>query len=92
MNANVGFYRSVIEEFGERPIVWRLVRECGDLWLAVSMFWRGSSSRKDVITVLAELHITLELVACIFGRDDFEVEIERKLQELREHISKRGAV
>lgn len=84
-------YNSVINAFGIDAQKWMLIEECGELLNAIAKLKRGRSSKDDVITELADVHIMVEQMAFFFGWNEFVDEKERKLKRLQERLSsKRG--
>lgn len=49
---------------------------------------RGRISREDVITELADVTIMLEQIAQFVGYEDYEKELERKLNRVVERLKK----
>ena len=92
MIADVDFYRTVVETYGAPAQVWMLVEECGELLNALAKYRRGRGTKEEIITELADVHIMVEQIACLFGWDAFEVEKERKLQRLHGRLAKHGAI
>lgn len=92
MKADVDFYHTVIETYGAPAQVWMLVEECGELLNALAKYRRGRGTKEDIITELADVHIMVEQIACLFGWDDFENEKERKLQRLHDRLAKHRSV
>ena len=85
-------YNRVINTYGIDAQKMMLIEECGELLNAVAKLKRGRSTKEDIITELADVHIMVEQMAFFFGWDEFKAEKERKLQRLQERLSKKGGV
>lgn len=62
--------------------------ECAELINALCKYKRGRVTDSDVITEIADVMIMCEQMAYYFGQDLVEAEKERKLQRLKEKLSK----
>lgn len=82
-------YFKAIDQYGIASQEWMLVEECGELLNAFAKLRRGRSSKEDIITELADVHIMVEQMACFFGIEEFKLEKELKLARLEERLNKR---
>lgn len=82
----INLYNQVINTYGIEAQVWMLIEECGELLNAFAKFRRGRSTKEDIITELADVHIMVEQMAFYFGLNEFTVEKERKLKRLRKRL------
>lgn len=62
--------------------------ECSELINALCKYRRGRVSDSDVITEVADVMIMCEQMAFYFGKERVRAEKERKLQRLKEKLSK----
>lgn len=83
-------YNSVINAYGIDAQKWMLIEECGELFNAIAKLKRGRSTKEDIITELADVHIMVEQMAFFFGWDEFLAEKDYKLMRLEERISRKG--
>lgn len=83
-------YNKALNQYGIKAQEWVLIEECGELLNALAKLKRGRSTKEDIITELADVHIMVEQMALFFGLEEFQAEKERKLQRLQERLNKRG--
>lgn len=81
-------YQRALSSYGIVTQKWVLVEECAELLNAIAKLKRGRSTKEEIITELADVHIMVEQMAFFFGWDEFEDEKERKLQRLWERLNK----
>lgn len=62
--------------------------ECAELINALCKYKRKRVPDDDVITEIADVMIMCEQMACYFGKGLVEAEKDRKLQRLKEKLSK----
>lgn len=85
-NAALRLYSYVINKYGIEAQKMMLIEECGELLNAVAKLNRGRSTKTDIITELADVHIMVEQMACYFGWEEFKAEKGRKLERLLSRI------
>lgn len=88
--AVLSLYNRTINTYGIDAQKWMLVEECGELLNAISKLKRGRSTKEEIITELADVHIMVEQMAFFFGWDEFKAEKDRKLERLQERLSQKG--
>lgn len=88
--SKLDLYHNAINAYGIDAQKWMLIEECGELLNAIAKLKRGRSSKEDIITELADVHIMVEQMAFFFGWTDFLYEKERKLNRLEERLNKKG--
>lgn len=82
-------YQRALSLYGIVAQKWVFVEECGELLNAIAKLKRGRSTREEIITELADVHIMVEQMAFFFGWVEFEDEKERRLQRLWERLKKK---
>lgn len=82
-------YQRALSSYGIVAQKWVLVEECAELLNAIAKLKRGRSTKEEIITELADVHIMVEQMAFFFGWDEFEDEKESKLQRLWERLNKK---
>lgn len=85
-------YNRVINTYGIEAQKWMLVEECGELLNAIAKLKRGRSTKEEIITELADVHIMVEQMAYFFGWDEFKAEKDRKLERLQERLNRKGGL
>ena len=63
-----------------------LVEEMGELLTAMARAPRGRATKEDIITELADVSIMIKQMALVYGRDEFEQEVKRKIERLQEKL------
>lgn len=81
-------YNKALNKYGIKAQEWVLIEECGELLNALAKLKRGRSTKEDIITELADVHIMVEQMALFFGLEEFQTEKERKLARLNERLKK----
>lgn len=81
-------YRKAITCYGFPAQAAMAVEECSELTNAICKFRRGRVSDDDIITEIADVMIMCEQLASYFGKEKIELEKERKLERLKERLSK----
>lgn len=76
-------YADAISHYGIDNQKNMLVEECGELLNAMAKHKRDRATTRDVITELADVSIMVEQMALFFGREQFDVEKERKIERLK---------
>lgn len=64
------------------------IEECSELTNAICKFRRGRVGEDDIITEIADVMIMCEQLSNYFGKEKVELEKERKLERLKERLSK----
>lgn len=82
-------YNKALNQYGIKAQEWVLIEECGELLNAIAKLKRSRSTKEDIITELADVHIMVEQMAHFYGWEDFLVEKEYKLTRLKERLNKR---
>ena len=83
----LSLYDRTINTYGIDAQMWMLVEECGELLNAISKLKRGRSTREEIITELADVHIMVEQMSFYFGWDEIKAEKKRKLERLQERLN-----
>ena len=65
-----------------------VVEECSELIDAICKFRRGRVGNNEIITEIADVMIMCEQLSYYFGKEKVELEKERKLERLKERLSK----
>ena len=65
-----------------------VVEECSELTNAICKFRRSRVNEDDIITEIADVMIMCEQLSNYFGKEKVELEKERKLERLKERLSK----
>lgn len=81
-------YNRTINRYGINAQEWVLIEECGELLNAIAKLKRSRSTKNEIITELADVHIMVEQMAFFFGWDEFKAEKDRKLNRLQERLNK----
>lgn len=81
-------YNKALNQYGIKAQEWVLIEECGELLNALAKLKRGRSTKEDIITELADVHIMVEQMAHIYGWEEFLAEKEYKLTRLKERLNK----
>ena len=77
-------YDKAIETWGIQAQTDMAFEECGELIAALAKDKRGSVSKEELLTELADVTIMCEQLATILGFEDYEKEMDRKLVRLRD--------
>lgn len=85
-NHKLPIYNSALNQFGINAQQWMLVEETGELLNAMAKCIRGRSTKADIITELADVHIMVEQMALFYGWDEFMKEKKLKLDRLEQRI------
>jgi NTP pyrophosphatase (non-canonical NTP hydrolase) len=88
--ALLSLYNRAINSYGIDSQKWMVVEECGELLNALAKLKRGRSTKEEIITELADVHIMVEQMAYFFGWYEFITEKRRKLQRLLKRLSQEG--
>lgn len=81
-------YNNALNQYGIKAQEWVLIEECGELLNALAKLKRGRSTKEDIITELADVHIMVEQMAHFYGWEEFLAEKEYKLTRLKERLNK----
>lgn len=87
-NNKLEIYNSALNQFGITAQQWMIVEEIGELLNAIAKQKRGRSTKEDIITELADVHIMVEQMALFYGWEDFVKEKELKLKRLENRLRK----
>lgn len=79
-------YIKALMEYGLENQKWVLIEECGELLNVLAKLKRVRSTKKEIITELADVHIMVEQIAYFYGWEDFLKEKEDKLTRLKERL------
>lgn len=79
---------TALNKYGIENQKWMLIEECGELLNAIAKLKRGRSTKEEIITELADVHIMVEQMAFFFGWNEFKAEKKRKLIRLNERLNK----
>lgn len=82
-------YNKALKQYGIKAQEWVLIEECGELLNAIAKLKRGHSTKEDIITELADVHIMVEQMAHFYGWEEFKAEKIYKLTRLKERLNKR---
>lgn len=88
--AVLSLYDRALSSYGIDAQKWMLVEECGELLNAIAKLKRGRSTKEEIVTELADVHIMVEQMAFFFGWDEFKAEKERKLERLKSRLENTG--
>ena len=80
--------KEALDKWGSDAQIEMVFEELGELETAIARHKRGRASSKDVITELADVTIMCQQMALLFGYDDYEKEIENKLERLERRLNK----
>ena len=83
----MSLFKAALDKWGVHPQVRMVFEECSELINALSKAYRGRSTKEDVITELADVSILCEQMALVFGYEDFEKEVEKKLEKLKNKLN-----
>lgn len=81
-------YRKAMNIYGFSSQVTMAVEECSELIDAICKFMRDRVGDDDIITEIADVMIMCEQLSYYFGKEKVELEKERKLERLKERLSK----
>lgn len=79
-------YENTLQKFGVENQLWMVVEEVGELLNAVGKMRRDRVTREDVITELADVTIMCEQIAQYVGWEDYEKELDYKLNRLNQRL------
>lgn len=79
-------FKKALRIYGVEAQKRMLVEEMGELLTAMARIPRGRATKKDVITELADVSIMIQQMALVYGRDEFEKEVKRKIKKLQEKL------
>ena len=77
-----------IKDFGIHSQFGMAAEECGELITVLNQYARGRKSKQDVITEIADVTIMMRQMAIIFGEQNVNNEIYRKIERLQQRIEK----
>lgn len=79
--------RSAVEWFGKDSQERQATEEMGELIAALNHIKRGKCTKDDVQSEIADVLIMCNQLAEIYGRQDVEYHIEKKLQRLQQRCT-----
>ena len=82
----IKIYVRAIMSYGIQAQKLMVVEECSELLSALAKETRQRSSKKDIITELADVSIMIEQMAVNYGWRDFCKEKTRKLKRLKKRL------
>lgn len=82
----LSLFKRAIEQWGVHPQVRMVFEECSELMNALAKTYRCRATKEDVITELADVAILVEQMAVVFGYEEYEKEIERKLEKFKQKL------
>lgn len=81
-------YNEVLNKYGLSAQLFMVMEECGELLNVLAKAKRNRAGRDEIITELADVSIMVEQMAFFYGENEYLVEKERKLQRLKERLSR----
>ncbi|HEY5673606.1 MAG TPA: antitoxin [Malonomonas sp.] len=75
-------YQATLEKWGEDAQYDQAVEECAELITALKHFRRGKIEKQSVIDELADVTLMLGQLTWMFGADEVEAAIKKKLAKL----------
>lgn len=87
-NNKLEIYFNALSQFGISSQQWMLVEEIGELLNEIAKLKRNRSTKENIFTELADVHIMVEQMAVFFGWEEFVKEKERKLKRLESRLQK----
>lgn len=82
----IELYKKAFSKWGVDAQTNMVYEECGELMSALARLGRGRSTKEDVLTELADVHIMIEQIATFLDYESFEKEKDRKLERLKERL------
>lgn len=82
--------REAVNTFGIVPQVDMMQEEMNELGVEIGHWKRGRTTDDKVITEIADVLIMAQQMAYIFGEEEVEAEIERKIQRLANRIEEKN--
>ena len=81
-------YERTLQQWGVENQLWMVVEECGELLNAIGKMRRERVTREEVITELADVTIMCEQIAQYIGYEEYDKELDRKLNRIVERLEK----
>jgi len=81
----IELYKKTLEKWGTSGQYDQMVEECAELIAAIKHFQRGKIDKQDVIDELADVTLMLGQLTWMFGEEQVNKTVEKKLQKL-EHL------
>ncbi len=78
----IDLYKQTVEKWGESAQYDQLIEECAELIAAIKHFKRGKIERQEVIDEIADVTLMLGQISWMFGTDQVEQTIEKKIVKL----------
>ena len=82
----ISLFKQAIEQWGVHPQIRMVFEECSELMNALAKTYRNRATKQDVITELADVVILCEQMAVVFGQEEYEAELERKLEKFKKKL------
>lgn len=82
----IKLFKQAIEQWGVHPQIRMVFEECSELMNALAKTYRNRVTKQDVITELADVVIMCEQMAVVFGQEEYEAELERKLEKMKKKL------
>jgi NTP pyrophosphatase (non-canonical NTP hydrolase) len=79
-------YQKAIKSWGVTNQVFMVMEESGEMLNALAKYYRNRSTPQEIITELADVWILMEQMAEVFGWDDFQNEVQYKLERLKKRL------
>lgn len=80
--------KKAITKYGCTAQITMAVEEMAELLNAIAKEHRGRVTPYDIITEIADVTIMMWQMALIYGEQDVEMEIKRKIERLKERLEK----
>ena len=80
-------YRATLEKWGEDAQFDQAVEECAELIAALKHYRRKKIDKQAVISELADVTLMVGQLTWMFGSDEVELSIEKKLAKLGELLA-----
>lgn len=77
-------YKATLAKWGEEAQYDQAIEECAELIAALKHFRRGKIERQAVIDELADVTLMLGQLTWMFGEDQVNQTVEKKLNKLKE--------
>lgn len=81
-------YQTTIDKWGEDAQYDQAVEECAELITALKHFRRGKIEKQAVISELADVTLMLGQLSWMFGQDQVDEAVQRKLAKLNRLLEK----
>ena len=78
--------KKALAKYGEEHQTMKAFEEFGELMAAISQHRDGRCEKKDVVTEIADVMVMTTQLALIYGYEDVEREVSRKLERLEKRM------